>query len=397
MGEVFKARHRRLHRVAAVKVVSRKRVGHANAVQRFLREAEAAAHLSHPNIVAVYDFGEEGDTHYLAMEYIDGVDLGRLLVQEGPLPVALACDFMRQAALGLHHAHEQGFVHRDIKPQNLLVAPRRAGRPAGNARAAEGPRPQAASEAHGGAGASFNRYAGGTVKVLDMGLIRQQEDRVEATEMALTQYGVVIGTMDYLAPEQARNAHRVDRRADLYSLGCTLYHLLAGQPVFPGGTPLEKILCHQSNPPPSIRELRPDVPAELAAVIGEMLAKRPEERTQTAAEAALLLTPFASRAPMTAIVKRKPTLLPPPTSEFANLAPTRLLADEEDKTFQQEAPSTIEAPPDCVPRPRRWWWLLAGAAVILALLAAAALLCKPGAGDRKTPETKKVAGKIPRR
>src|SRR5262249_32102537 len=141
--------------------------------ERFLREAEAAAQLSHPNIVAVFDAGEEDGQLYLAMEYIDGLDLGRMIKQFGPSPVSLALDFMRQAALGLHHAHSCGFVARDIKPQNLLVAPRGG-----------------LSKGH------FEQFEGATVKVLDLGLVRLQPDRVEQTALALTQQGVVIGTMD---------------------------------------------------------------------------------------------------------------------------------------------------------------------------------------------------------
>jgi serine/threonine-protein kinase len=345
MGEVFKAEHCRLRRPAAVKVVSRDRLGKTNALQRFLREAESAAKLSHPNIVAVYDFGAVEETHYLAMEYIDGIDLARLVDANGPLPVTLACDFIRQAALGLHHAHEQGFVHRDIKPQNLLVAPRGsrgAGQPVG-----------------------FEGYAGGTVKILDMGLIRPQAD---SEERKLTQHGVVIGTIDYLAPEQALNAHQVDRRADLYSLGCTFYHLLAGRVPFPGGSPLDKLLHHQTNFPTSVRELRSDVPADVEAILLAMLAKTPDKRMQTAAEAAVALSRFSghtSRAtvPIVAVSAQ------PERSVFADLDRSdsfNTVAETEKKATRPIiSPSRIVRARKNAPKAANRWWLVCSRALQL--------------------------------
>src|SRR5262249_54333549 len=160
---------------------------------------------AHPNIVAVYDADEVAGTHFFAMEYVEGTDLAKLVKQNGPLPVAVACDYVRQAALGLQHAHEQGLVHRDIKPSNLLLA---------------------------------GKAGGGVVKVLDMGLARLEAAPGEGSDGAdpLTQEGAVMGTPDYVAPEQATDSRRADIRADLYSLGCTLYFLLTGKVPFPGGT-----------------------------------------------------------------------------------------------------------------------------------------------------------------
>jgi serine/threonine-protein kinase len=352
MGEVFKARHRRLHRLAAVKILNSTRLKHPSAIERFAREVQAAAQLSHPNIVAVHDAGSEGDTHYLAMQYIDGLDLGRLVGKLGPLPFSLASAFLAQAALGLHHAHELGFVHRDVKPPNLLVAPRGGlGKPGGSL--------------------AVERFVGATVKVLDMGLVRLQPHRLDESHLALTYHGVVIGTMDYLAPEQARNAHRVDRRADLYSLGCTLYHLLAGRPPFPGATAMDKLLRHQTDEAQPLGELRPDVPAELEAVLRRLMAKRPEGRFATAAEVAEALAPFAGRAP-------EPVLLAGPAARAgAPLEPTCVA----ETPFASEVtqPAALILPPRRTSSRRRKsrrsrvrirWWCVAGAvsAALLLLL-----------------------------
>src|SRR5262249_33340942 len=182
-----------------------------NSVHRFHREIQAVAQLSHPNMVIAHDAASEGNTHFLVMEYVDGTDLATLVHKLGPLPVGHACEYIRQAAEGLRHAAERGLVHRDIKPSNLLL-----------------------SQQDGGPG---------MVKILDMGLARlhtPDEAEEAASTTALTQEGAVMGTADYISPEQATNAHRVDIRSDLYSLGCTFYFLLTGQAPFPGGTFMEK-------------------------------------------------------------------------------------------------------------------------------------------------------------
>jgi serine/threonine protein kinase len=341
MGEVFKVRHRGLQRVAALKVIGKQHAGSAGALERFRREAEAAAQLSHPNIVAVHDAGEQDDLLYLAMELIHGIDLGRLVLESGPLPVPLACDFIRQASLGLHHAHEKGFVHRDIKPANLLVAPRnglpRSGR------------------------IDIDGLAGATVKILDMGLVRFQMEQHDESEIALTQKGLVLGTLDYLSPEQAMNSHRVDRRADLYSLGCTLYTLLTGQPPFAGGEALNKLLRHQNDPPPPLSRLRPDVPESLQVIVSRLLAKRPEDRFQTADELARTLVDLRDQEPAALAI---PVVLPLD------------LPSDVDMATQATLPDILAMTPPPLPRPRprrpkrrrRWWWL-AGAVVVLGLVA----------------------------
>jgi serine/threonine-protein kinase len=258
-GEVFKARHYRLRRVAAIKLVRRERLSDARVLARFQREAEAAAQLAHPNIVTLYDADWAGDVYFLAMEYVDGVDLGRLVRDSGPLSVARACEYTRQAALGLHHAHERGLVHRDVKPANLLL---------GN---------------------------DGVVKVLDLGIARLHASDAGARP-ELTQAGVVVGTVDYLAPEQAKDARTADRRADVYGLGCTLYHLLTGRPPFAEGATLDKLLRHQTEPPQPLRKARPDAPPGVAAVVERLLAKRPDDRFQTMAVVAAALGALAAKA-----------------------------------------------------------------------------------------------------
>jgi tRNA A-37 threonylcarbamoyl transferase component Bud32 len=255
MGAVYKAQHQRMDRIVAVKIIHPRIVHGVQAAERFQREVKAAAKLHHPNVVTAYDADQVGDTHFLVMEHVSGVSLARYLATEGRLSVAQACDCVRQAALGLQHAHENGMVHRDIKPGNLMLTP------------------------------------SGQVKIMDFGLARIA--REQSTDAALTREGSLMGTPDYMAPEQANDASKADIRADIYSLGCTLYHLLAGQPPFPNGTHMEKIIAHIEHRPTPIRQLRPEVPEELAAVVERMLAKDPATRFQTPAAVAEALAPFA--------------------------------------------------------------------------------------------------------
>jgi formylglycine-generating enzyme required for sulfatase activity/serine/threonine protein kinase len=257
MGEVFKARHLGLDRIDALKVIRKDKLSNAENIRRFQREARAAARLSHPNIVAVYAIDQVGDTHYLAMEYVEGMNLSRFVKTHGPLPVPQACDFISQAAQGLQQAFQRGLIHRDIKPGNLLV-----------------------SSTH-------------VIKILDLGLVRLEQLLDDhASPATLTEEGSLMGTPDYIAPEQARDPHAVDTRADIYSLGCTFYHLLTGQPPFPGGTLAQKLIRHQSSSPLGVETLRPDVPPALAAVVRKMLEKDPAQRYQTPLEVAEALGPF---------------------------------------------------------------------------------------------------------
>jgi serine/threonine-protein kinase len=260
MGTVYRAVQRRMKRVVAVKVVRPEILQTAGAGARFQREAETIARLAHPNVVTVHDTNEANGVRFLVMEYLEGVDLSRLVKEQGPLSVEKACDYIRQAALGLDHAHEHGLVHRDVKPANLLLT----------------------------------RH--GVVKVMDLGLARLHEAGKDSASHGLTETGAVLGTTDYLAPEQARDAKSADRRADLYSLGCTLYFLLTGQPPFSGETATEKLLKHQLEEAPPLEKFRDDVPPALAELVRKLMAKRPEERFPGAAAAATALERFTAAA-----------------------------------------------------------------------------------------------------
>lgn len=247
MGQVFKAEHRRMKRLVAIKTLPASTMKDAAAVARFQREVEAAAKLRHTNIVAADDADEANGVHFLVMEYIDGKDLSATVKKNGPFPVAKAVNYILQAARGLEFAHKKGVVHRDIKPANLLLD----------------------SE--------------GTVKILDMGLARIDQGDGEA-QAELTGTGAVMGTVDYMSPEQAMNTKSADARADIYSLGCSLHYLIAGKATYSGNTAIEKLLAHRDQPIPNLREVSSDVSAELEAVFEKMVAKNVEDRYQTMTE-----------------------------------------------------------------------------------------------------------------
>ena len=251
MSHVYLAEHMLMDRKVAIKVLPHSRVEDSTYLQRFQIEARAVAKLDDVNIVRAYDIDQDGNTHYLVMEYVDGRDLHQLVKEIGPLEYNTAANYIAQISCGLQHAHEMGLVHRDIKPANCLV----------------------------------NRS--GMVKLLDMGLARLVGDEASLT---LDHNENVLGTADYLAPEQALNSHAADPRADIYSLGCTLYFLLTGHPPFPEGTIPARLLKHQVEKPPSIFNDRPETPPSLVNICNRMMAKKPQDRYQTAGEVAEKLT-----------------------------------------------------------------------------------------------------------
>jgi serine/threonine protein kinase len=268
MGVVYRARELGLDRVVALKVLHDARQTNADAVRRFLREAEAATRVLHPHIVHIYQAGQAGEVYFLAMEYVDGVDLDRLVAESGPLSVAQSCDYVRQTALGLEHVHERGLIHRDIKPTNLMVTPA----PPRKDRALASPTSR------------------GLVKILDLGLARLYRPlRTRVVPSTITYEGAFLGTPDFIAPEQAKDPRKVDHRADLYSLGCTFYFLLTGRVPFLAEVVAEKLYQHWTAEPVPLAELRPDVPPAVVAVVRRLMAKQPEDRFASAAELAAAL------------------------------------------------------------------------------------------------------------
>lgn len=246
MGTVYLAREADSPRLLALKVLPPAKARASDRLlARFRREMELCRRVSHPNITQTFDAGVQQGVYYIAMEYIAGVSLYRVVATSGALSVGRAAKLFAQAAAGLAHAHEQGLIHRDLKPSNLMVTPR------------------------------------DQVKVLDLGLALVEGEAATDREI-IGGKGYVVGTMDYVAPEQTKDAVNVGPRADLYSLGCTLFFALTGQPPFPGGTAQDKIRRHRKEAPRPVQDLNPLVPAEFAAVVHQMLAKDPDERPASA-------------------------------------------------------------------------------------------------------------------
>jgi hypothetical protein len=351
MGVVYLAHNRLMGRDEVLKVIGRHIMERPGVLDRFLREIRAVARLRHPNIVSAYHATRVGESLVFAMEYVEGLDLSKMVKAKGPLPVAHACHFAYQAALGLQHAHEEGLVHRDIKPANLMLS-RKGDKP--------------------------------VVKVLDFGLAKVA--REEKVDGGLTSEGQALGTPDYIAPEQILNAPDVDIRADIYSLGGTLYYLLTGRPPFRANSLYDVYQAHISRDADPLNLVRPEVPAELAALVAKMMAKDPARRFQTPGEVAQALTPFFKRGD--AAFKRpgaEVSQAAPPVAGAVS-TPTQPATDAGRHTVRAKGPAeptvaeprweslidirepetSAEATPAVVPiRRPPWVWPSVGAGVLL--------------------------------
>lgn len=323
-GTVFLCEHLIMHHRVALKVLSREWMEHEpTALARFRREARSASALQHPNIVKTIDLDQDGDRHYLVMEYVEGVALDVLLKHKKHLPLRETVGFIVQALQGLQHIHECGMIHRDLKPGNLLLD------------------------------------HDGLVKILDLGLARFTDHRAE--NLTVQQGSLIVGTVDFMSPEQAGASSQIDIRSDVYSLGATLYLLLTGKTVVPEGTTSSKILALQFHPPQPIRSLRPDVDGKLDAIIGRMIAKNPALRPQTPREAISALEEWLRTAPTPQIVNGAP-----PQNTPHRILPVSLpnLGSDETMThgavYASSTPTMIDrrfAPPndepETIPRTRR--------------------------------------------
>lgn len=386
MGHVFLAQHTTMKRKVALKVLSIDSANDPVARERFFREARVSAGLDHPNIIRVFDMRREDAICYLVMEYVEGDSLQHIVSRHGPLPFGVAADYARQVAIGLQHAHENGLVHRDIKPANLLLSP------------------------------------DGTVKIIDLGLVRWEPEVDSKLTEKIDQS--ILGTADYLAPEQAVNSSNVDIRADIYSLGATLYFLLAGRPMFPEGKTAQKLMWQQLKTPEPIRGVVCDVPEGLAAVLHRCLAKSPNDRFIAPHELAEALAPWCNpmppdpawfpgtrRRPDTRSLPKRPgletTMLPPiesvtsshlfkPRSSKIAAAATPTMSDIAGETPRrwptpEEAPmkrsalvsrvyvpeSELDANIPIVPHQQAVspiWWVALGAVIALAAVAIVLLL-----------------------
>ena len=272
MGAVYEAEHRRMRRKVALKMISASALEHPEALQRFQREAQAMARLEHPNIVTAHDADQVGDINFLVMQYVDGDNLSTMVKNRGALPVDMALGFLVQTARGLEYAHQEGVIHRDIKPSNLIVG------------------------------------SNGVVKILDMGLARLEESlgEVSSVNKNLTQAGNIMGTVDFMAPEQALDAKEADQRADIYSLGCTFYYLLTGQILYEGDTVMKRIMSHRFDPVPSLNDARQDIPEGLDAIFQKMVAKSRADRFRSMTELLAAVAPFVS-AGLTGLDVASPT------------------------------------------------------------------------------------------
>ena len=268
MGRVYLARDSRLNRRVALKILSPERMSNPRAIARFQREARVGAQLQHENLVRIYDFGESNGRYFLVMEYIEGKTIGTLISEHGRLPPATAARLVRQVALGLEHAYLKGLIHRDVNPYNILVT------------------------------------RDGTAKLADLGLAIDlaEEDHV-------TREGATVGTFDYVAPEQARHSHSADIRSDIYSLGCSMYHMCSGQVPFPSPSLPEKLFAHQALEPKPLDQLVPGFPAGLSAVVHRMMRKSPDDRYATPMQVVQALEPYTEEPPTGGASEGEPSLV----------------------------------------------------------------------------------------
>jgi eukaryotic-like serine/threonine-protein kinase len=326
MAQVFLCEHVHLRRRFAMKVLPPAKANQPAALGRFFREARAASAIEHPNVVRTFDIDNDGTFHFIVMDYVEGPNLLEVVKQFGPMDIGRAVSYVRQIAEGLDHAFRNGIIHRDIKPGNILID------------------------------------CTGHAQLLDLGLARFYNDH---TDQLTIKYDdkIVLGTADYIAPEQVVNSHAVDIRADIYALGSTLYFLLAGHPPFPVGTVSQKLLWHRTKEPTPVRENRPEVPEALAAVLAKMMAKETRPRYQTPAQVSTALAQFVPAVVPLPRPEEMPRLSPAAMERVDPLAPgdsdfpaaKNETAAQPDNPPPSAIPSTaqvdIETPPPALPTP----------------------------------------------
>jgi serine/threonine protein kinase len=328
MGTVYMARDERDGRLCALKVLP-PRKAEARMLARFRREMDLSRRVAHPHLALTFEAGEIRGVHYIAMEYIPGKNLHRLVQEEGPLRPARAARLFGEVADGLHHAHEQGLIHRDLKPSNVMITP--------------------------------HDHA----KVLDLGLALIQGEVVDDPRIVGGQ-GYIVGTMDYIAPEQTTDAAGVDCRADVYAMGCSIYYALSGRPPFPGGANFDKIYCHRSEEPPPLHSLNPSLPAEFAHVVRRMMAKNPEARQATAADAAVELRAFAAGEAVQPLDR-------PDDLDFRRAVERYQTAEPTTDVSLMNIPAVRAAAEPVGTGPPTWMWAVAIGLLALALAGAAVL------------------------
>jgi serine/threonine-protein kinase len=366
MGAVYKARDSELGREVALKVLPPSMASKGTMLERFKREAINAARLRHENIVTLYDWGKVKETYYLALEFVDGIDLGEHINRKGRLDPQEAKLIIIQAARALEHAYQNGLVHRDIKPSNFLIA---------------------------------QSSSGMLIKLTDMGLSRSTDDE----DFRVTKAGTTVGTVDYMSPEQARDSGAADIRSDLYSLGCTAFHMLAGQAPFPEGSLTERLYKHCESAPPNLLEINPKVPPPLWGVLERLLAKRPEDRYATPQELIddLLQLDSGTVAPIPAGVRPMELLAGLAEGEIARprkKTPVKIETDSEespglDKNHtQRQTPVHRQVPKTefTIDRREFWQWILTAALVVIFILGFGVLFMlwnkKHKATEEKTTE-----------